>query len=118
MPTFEDVRRLALALPDAEEILTWDTDLTFRVRGKIFAIGGEGATRVSIKARPDRQAELIDLDPQTFASSAYVGRFGWVTVDLERIDPEVLASLLAGAWRLTAPKRLVAALEPGTAPNA
>jgi hypothetical protein len=112
MPAFEDVRRLALALPEAEEIVTWETDLTFRVRGKIFAIGGEGATRVSIKARPDRQAELIDLDPATFASSPYTGRFGWVTVDLERVDPEVLAGLLAGAWRLTAPKRLLAALEP------
>jgi hypothetical protein len=112
MPTFEDVRRLALALPEAEETLTWETDLTFRVGGRIFAIGGEGATRVSIKARPDRQAELIDLDPLTFASSAYVGRFGWVTVDLERVDPGLLASLLAGAWRLTAPKRLIAAAEP------
>ena len=111
MPGFEDVRRIALALPEAEEILTWETDITFRVRGKIFAIGGEGATRVSIKARPDRQAELIDLDPATFSSSAYVGRFGWTTVDLERVDPELLASLLRAAWRLSAPKRL-AAVEP------
>ena len=72
-----------MALPEAEEILTWETDITFRVRGKIFAIGGEGATRVSIKARPDRQAELIDLAPETFSSSAYTGRFGWTTVDLD-----------------------------------
>lgn len=112
MPTFEDVRRIALALPEAEEILTWETDVTFRVRGKIFAIGGEGATRVSIKARPDRKSELIDSDPETFASSAYVGRFGWMTVDLGRVDPELLTSLLRSAWRLTAPKRLLAALEP------
>lgn len=112
MPRFEDVRRLAMALPEAEELLTWETDITFRVRGKIFAIGGEGATRVSIKARPDRQAELIDLDPATFSSSAYVGRFGWTTVDLERVDPDLLASLLGAAWRLTAPKRLIAAAEP------
>jgi hypothetical protein len=110
--TFDDVRRLALALPEAEEVLTWETDLTFRVRGKIFVIGGEGSTHASIKARPDRQAELIDLDPATFASSAYVGRFGWTTVDLERIDPELLEALIVGAWRLTAPKRLVATLEP------
>ncbi|HEX7473367.1 MAG TPA: MmcQ/YjbR family DNA-binding protein, partial [Candidatus Limnocylindrales bacterium] len=75
---------------------------------------GEGSTLVSIKARPDRQAELIDLDPETFASAAYVGRFGWVTVDLGRIDPALLASLLAGAWRLTAPKRLITATERGT----
>jgi hypothetical protein len=109
--TFEDVRRIALALPEAEERLTWETDITFRVRDKIFAIGGEGADRVSVKASLETQAELIDLDPETFASSAYVGRFGWVTVDLNRVDPAVLASLIREAWRRSAPKRLAATLE-------
>jgi hypothetical protein len=111
MPTFADVRRLAMAFPETEEIVTWETDITFRVRGKIFAIGGEGADRVSIKQSPERQAELIDLDPQTFASSAYVGRFGWVTADLERIDLSLLDELLRSAWRRTAPRRLVAMTE-------
>ncbi len=100
-----------MALPEAEEILTWETDITFRVRGKIFAIGGEGADRVSIKAGLETQSELIDLDPETFASSAYVGRFGWVTVDLGRVDPGLLPNLLREAWRRTAPKRLAATLE-------
>jgi hypothetical protein len=109
--TFDDVRRLAMALPEAEERVTWETDITFRVRDKIFAIGGEGADRVSIKASLETQAELIDLDPETFASSAYVGRFGWVTVDLDRVDPAVLSSLIREAWRRTAPKRLAATLE-------
>jgi hypothetical protein len=111
VPTFDDVRLMAMALPEAEEVLTWETDITFRVRGKIFAIGGEGADRVSIKAGLETQAELIDLDPETFASSAYVGRFGWVTVDLGRVDPELLANLLREAWRRTAPKRLAATLQ-------
>ena len=111
MTTFDDVRTLAMALPEAEERVTWETDITFRVRDKIFAIGGEGADRVSIKASLETQAELIDLDPETFASSAYVGRFGWVTVDLDRVDPAVLSSLLREAWRRTAPKRLAATLE-------
>ena len=111
MTTFDDVRRIALALPEAEERLTWETDITFRVRDKIFAIGGEGADRVSVKAGLETQAELIDLDPETFASSAYVGRFGWVTVDLDRVDPALLASLIREAWRRSAPKRLAATLE-------
>jgi hypothetical protein len=109
--TFDDVRTLAMALPEAEERVTWETDITFRVRDKIFAIGGEGADRVSIKASLETQAELIDLDPETFASSAYVGRFGWVTVDLDRVDPAVLSGLIREAWRRTAPKRLAATVE-------
>ena len=111
MTTFDDVRRIALALPQTEERVTWETDITFRVRDKIFAIGGEGADRVSVKASLETQAELIDLDPETFASSAYVGRFGWVTVDLDRVDPALLSSLIREAWRRTAPKRLAATLE-------
>jgi hypothetical protein len=109
--TFADVRRLALALPEAEEKLTWDVDITFRVRDRIFAMGGEGADRVSIKAGLETQAELLEMDPLTFARSAYVGRFGWVTVDLGRVEPGLLESLLRDAWRRTAPKRLAAALE-------
>lgn len=109
--TFDEVRRLALALPEAEERVTWETDLTFRVHDRIFAIGGEGATHVSVKAGLETQAELIELDPATFAKSAYVGRFGWITVDLERVDPALLATLLREAWRRTAPKRLAVTLE-------
>jgi hypothetical protein len=105
MPTFDDVRSLCLALPEVEEVLTWDTDVTFRVRGKIFVIGGDGATAISIKATPDVQAELIDLDAATFRKAAYVGRFGWVVVDLERVDPAMLPGLLRDAWSRTAPKR-------------
>ena len=110
MTTFDDVRRIAMALPEAEEVLTWETDVTFRVRHKIFAIGGDGGDRASIKASLEMQAELIDRDPATFSSSAYVGRFGWVSVDLGRVDDAVLASLIREAWRRTAPKRLAATL--------
>ena len=106
MGTFEDVRRIALSLPGSEEILTWETDVTFRVRGKIFAIGGEGSSRVSIKATPFVQEALIERDPETFARAAYVGRFGWVTVDLGRADMAEVERLVREAWRRTAPKRL------------
>ena len=112
MATFDDVRAIAMALPEAEEIVTWETDITFRVRKKIFAIGGEGSESVSIKATPATQADLVEHDPKTFRPSAYVGRYGWVTADLRGIDHDLLRTLLIEAWRLTAPKRLVSATTP------
>lgn len=111
MADFDDVRRISMSLPEAEEILTWETDVTFRIRSKIFAIGGEGADHASIKATPMVQADLVDRDPKTFAPAAYVGRFGWITVDLGRVEEAELERLIRQAWRLTAPKRLAATLE-------
>ena len=116
MATFDDVRAIAMSLPEAEEILTWETDVTFRVRKKIFAIGGDDSDSVSIKATPMAQADLIEQDPETFWPSAYVGRYGWVTANLERIDHDLLRTLLVEAWRMTAPKRVAAAF-PNAGPS-
>jgi hypothetical protein len=107
MSTFADARRIALALPEAEEVVTWGTDITYRVGKKIFAIGGEGADAVSIKATLDAQEDLLALDPATFSKAAYVGRFGGVVVRLAGVDEAMLSELLENAWRQTAPKRLV-----------
>ena len=106
MPTFQDVREISLALPEVEEYVTWGTDVNFRIRGKMFVIGGEDATAVSIKASITTQADLIDLDAETFSKAAYVGRFGWVTVQLARVDRAMLEQLLRDAWRATAPAKL------------
>jgi hypothetical protein len=67
VPTFQDVREISLALPEVDEHVTWGTDVNFRVRNKMFVIGGEDATAVSIKASITTQAELLDLDPETFS---------------------------------------------------
>ncbi|HET8785966.1 MAG TPA: MmcQ/YjbR family DNA-binding protein [Candidatus Limnocylindrales bacterium] len=106
MPTFDDVRTISMALPEVEEHVTWGTDVNFRVRNKMFVIGGEDATSVSVKASIGVQAELIDLDPETFSSAAYVGRYGWVRVELARVDPPLLEKLLWDAWRSTAAAKL------------
>ena len=99
-----------MALPETAEVLTWGTDVTFRIGKKIFAIGGDGATHVSIKASPESQSDLVYRDPETFAPAPYVGRYGWINVDLERIDLGELTALLRQAWRLTAPRKLAASV--------
>ena len=115
MPTFQDVRELCMALPEVEEHVTWGTDVNFRIRNKMFVIGGDEATRVTVKASLDAQADLIDLDPETFSKAAYVGRFGWVRVDLARIDRPLLEKVLRDAWRSTAPAKLRTLVPPDPA---
>jgi hypothetical protein len=70
----------------------------------MFIIGGEGSEGITLKASITAQAELIDLDPETFSVASYVGRFGWVNIKLDRIDRNVLEGLVRDAWRSTAPK--------------
>ncbi len=105
--TFAEVQRLALALPEATEELTWGTDTTWRVRGKIFAIGGAESPGVTLKASISDQAALVAGRPETFAIAPYVGRYGWVNATLSTVDVSELGELLVEAWRRTAPKKLV-----------
>jgi len=108
--TFKQLQRLCLSLPEVEERETWG-DLTFRVRDKIFVIASPDGPTASVKASLDDQAGLLEMDPETFSRSAYVGRFGWVRVQLKRLSPELGDRLIRNAWRLTAPRRLVSKLE-------
>ena len=108
--TFDQLRRLCLALREAEERETWG-EATFRVRDRIFAMGSPDGEFISIKASLDDQAGLVAMDPKTFAPSAYTGRFGWVRVRLAGVGPELAQRLVTNAWKRTAPRRLVAELE-------
>jgi predicted DNA-binding protein (MmcQ/YjbR family) len=103
------LRKVCLALPEATEEVTWETDLTFRVRTKIFAITGEDAGGVSLKATKEDQAELVASDPRVTVA-AYVGRFGWVSVDLtgKGLDWTMVEELVRESYRLIAPKKLAA----------
>ena len=102
---YAEFRSLCLSMPEAEEVETWG-EATFRVRGRIFAMGAEEGSTVSVKASLDDQAGLVEMDPKTFSIAAYTGRFGWVNVKLYRLRQELGARLIANAWERTAPKRL------------
>ncbi|MEU9041331.1 MULTISPECIES: MmcQ/YjbR family DNA-binding protein [unclassified Kitasatospora] len=106
MVTFEEFRAMALALPETAQEPTWDIE-TLRVHGRIFTMGSPDGDRVTVKASPEDQAELLAAEPEVFSSAPYVGRHGWVSVRLDLVDPDELRDLVTEAWRRTAPKRLV-----------
>jgi hypothetical protein len=108
------VRKFALSLPEAEERETWDT-ATFRVRNKIFVMFDEKERHLWIKSTHDEQKALIAMDPEAFFVPSYVGSKGWVGVVVSKADRGEVEDLLTEAWRLTAPKRLVAAFDEGVA---
>jgi hypothetical protein len=110
--TEDDLRALALALPDTTEKLAWGMP-TFRVRGKIFAMEKRGDGRVSLwcKAEPGSQMVLVGADPKRFFVPPYVGHKGWVGMRLDdNPDWEEVAKLVKRSYVLIAPKRLAALL--------
>ena len=110
MITADELRRVALALPEAEERETWGHP-TFRVRDKMFAALSDDGRLASVKATREEQAALIGAATETFGVPAYVGRHGWVSIRLATVDPSELGELMVEAWRQTAPRRLAAAYD-------
>jgi hypothetical protein len=108
--TPEEVRQLALSLPEVEERETRGYP-TFRVRNKIFVTLSASDRTASFKTSLENQEELIALDPETFRVASYTGRFGWTRVQLSRVDHDLMRELVIEAWRRIVPKRLVAAYD-------
>ena len=110
-------RCLAVALPETEDASSVP-GFTFRVSGKGFAwtYYERVGPRKPRRARPDVLAVRCDLETKEMLIAAAPERFfdddryrGYpaVLVRLDAIDAEELSALLRGAWRLSAPRRLV-----------
>lgn len=115
MATFDDVRRIALALPETVP----DSDGTaFRVEGKLFAwpwqervdprrarVPNLGVLVVRIASEMDKDV-LIGMDPNAFFTQPHYDGYAAILVRLAAIDDAMLEKLLIDSWRLRAPKRL------------
>lgn len=111
--TIEELRAFCLSLDGTHEKETWGDadhagDVTFRVREKIYLITGQEGGGASIRTDKAQQADLLAAFPETVSLAPYVGRFGWVSVDLDALDPEIVRDIIVSAWRRTAPKATVA----------
>jgi hypothetical protein len=104
MTTADEARRIALGLPDAEEVETWGHP-TFRVGGHIFVGLNESAGTANVNATLDTQTALVGERPETFSVSPRVGNSGWVTIVLAGVHADELRELITDAWHLTAPPR-------------
>ena len=121
MASWDDVRRIALGLPETSEkpmhgLASW------RVRDKLFvwerplrekeiaALGATGASDGPILgARVEdlvAKEALIADEPELYFTTPHFDGYPSVLVRLERIGEQDLAELIAEAWLSRAPKRL------------
>ena len=118
------LRKLCLALPEAHEVEAWG-EPTFRVKNKLFAMyaandthHGNGREGVWIKSAHVTQDMLVRAQPKRYFVPPYVGKSGWVGAYIDRgADWEIVADLLHDAYRLTAPRKLVAQLDVPVSPS-
>ena len=115
MASPDTVREFALALPGAEEAPSYGTP-GFRVRGgRLFARMLEDRDSVVVKIDFADRAALAASDPDTFFWTPHYEKYPMLVVRLSRVGSEELRELLVEAWRLSAPKRLVAAYDAADA---
>lgn len=108
----ERVRRMCLSLPDTSEKVSHG-EPTFFVHEKVFVMfannhHNDGRIAVWLPAPPGLQTALIESAPDRFFMPPYVGKRGWIGIELARIGDEDLRFHIQVAWELIAPKRLVA----------
>ncbi|MEU5089391.1 MmcQ/YjbR family DNA-binding protein [Streptomyces sp. NPDC021356] len=112
MQDAEDVRRIALSLPDTTEKTAWSMP-TFRVAGKMFATLPEDETSIAVRCPKEERAELVMAEPGKFWIAGHEAQFAWVRVRLSALeDEDELRDVLADSWRQAAPARLLDA-HPG-----
>ena len=123
MATWDDVRRLALALPQTVEgssregMLSWSVkDKTFAWerplrRGDLAALGDAAPQGPVLAARvPDLGAKeaLVADDGGVYLTTPHFNGYPAILVRLDRIAVPELEELLVEAWLARAPKRLAA----------
>jgi hypothetical protein len=108
---FGPVRELLaeLALPGITEAPSYGTP-GLKVKGKFLARLREPDVLVVVCALDEKEF-LIEADPAVFFETDHYKGWPAVLVRLSRIERETLKSLIERAWRIQAPKRVLAAFD-------
>jgi hypothetical protein len=112
----ERLRKICLALPEANERLSHGEPTWFAGRGKVFAMldnHHHGAEHLSVwlPLPFGIQETLVASDPERYFRPPYVGSSGWVGVVLDtRPDWAGVAALVREAYVHVASKKLLAQL--------
>lgn len=127
MATVEDLRRLALALPETQGE---EGQIAYGVRnkGKVKGFAWVWQERVdpkkarvpnpdviAIRVRNNAEKEmLVEAEPEKFFTEPHYNGFPAVLVRLAAVDAAELEALLINGWRCQAPVALVKVFEQGS----
>jgi hypothetical protein len=111
MVTEDDVRRIALSLPETAE-KPYNRLPSFRVRSSLFIRVHELPDTLFVRcADLDERNELLEAEPGKFFITPHYDGYPGILVRLSQVDPGEVTELITEAWRICAPKRLLAAYD-------
>jgi hypothetical protein len=120
LASFEDVRRIALALPETSERPQWG-NASWRVRNKPFvwerplraadlrALGDAAPDGAILGVRAEHEGAkeaMIADDPSVYFTTPHFDGYPAVLVRLDEIPLDELEEVIVEAWLCQAPKRL------------
>lgn len=122
MATWDDVSRLALALPETAESTSYGNrawkvrDISFvwarpMSKADLKRLGGSGPEGPILAAYVDDLGEkeaVLAANPETMFTIEHFSGFPAVLILLERIEVEALEAAIIDAWLARAPQQLVA----------
>jgi hypothetical protein len=111
--TWETVREIALALPEAVEGRSYGTP-AFYVCKKLFVRFHQSGESVVIHVHIDEREALMKIAPETFFITDHYLNYPWMLVRLSTVQPDDLRKLIIESWRRSAPAKLVAAYDDQT----
>jgi hypothetical protein len=118
--TFDDVRRIALGLPETSEAISRE-NRQWRVKDKLFvwerplrrsdleALGDSAPNGPILGVRvehPGAKEALLADDPSVFFTTPHFDGYPAVLVQLDKIAVAELEDVIVDAWLVRAPKRL------------
>lgn len=121
MATWDDVRRIALALPEVTERASYNGAPAWRVKDKLFvwdrplaktdiaALGDAAPTGpilgVSVADLGDKQA-LVEQAPDVYFTTPHFDGYPAILIQLNNIGVSELTEVITDAWFTRAPKRV------------
>ena len=110
MATADDVRRIALSLPEVTEKPSYGGRPGWRVKAKLFLTirtEAEGGM-VAFVADLDEKEALLASDPRKFFTTPHYDGYPIVLVHLAEVGTDELTELIVDSWLVCAPPRVLA----------
>lgn len=104
--SYARVQVIAKEFPGVEDSTSYGTP-TLKVRGTLLARLKEDGETLVLRTTDWDRIMLLVAAPEIFYLTDHYQKHPWILVRLPQIDESFLRELIAEAWRLSAPARLV-----------